>query len=127
MWRAKVRVWPELRQPLVVGSVLLYSALYLNRHLWHYPLPPLLTAYAADLLAMPVLLTVALALQRRLLPHFRHLVLPDAWLLGAWLAVSVWFEGVWPCFSAVAVADVLDVAAYGAGTLAFRRWLNRPA
>lgn len=119
-------MWPELRRPLLVGSVLLYSALYLNRHLLHYPLPPWLSAYGADLLAMPILLSLTLTLQRHLFPHFRRLVLPDSWLLGAWLAVSVWFEGVLPYFSVLAVADVLDVVAYGVGTLAFRRWLNCP-
>lgn len=107
--------------------MLLYAALYLNRHVWHYPLPAWLSSHGADLLAMPILLSFTLAVQRRLLPHFRRLVLPDSWLLGAWLAVSVWFEGILPYFSAVAVADTLDVVAYGAGTLAFRRWLNRPA
>ena len=124
MRRAETRA---LRHPLLVGSVLLYAALYLNRHLLHHPLPSWLSSHGADLLAMPILLSVALAAQRYLFPQFRRLVLPDSWLVGAWLAVSVWFEGILPYFSAIAVADILDVAAYGVGTLAFRRWLNQPA
>lgn len=120
-----MRAWPALRQPLLIGSILLYGLLYLNRHVLHYPLPVLLSSYAADLLAMPILLSVALVLQRYLFPQFRTLVLPDSWLLGAWLSVSIWFEGILPYLSAVAVADIFDVAAYGVGTLAFRRWFNR--
>ncbi|UOR06353.1 hypothetical protein MUN82_04475 [Hymenobacter aerilatus] len=112
------------RRLLLMGGVLLYAVLYLNRHIWHYPLPSWLSSHGADLLAMPILLSLTLAVQRRLFPQFRKLVLPDSWLLGAWLAVSVWFEGVLPYFSAVAVGDPLDVAAYGVGTLAFRRWFN---
>jgi hypothetical protein len=47
-------------------------------------------------------------------------------LLAAWLYVSVLFEGLLPLLSDRYAADWLDVLAYGAGTLAFRQWLNRP-
>jgi hypothetical protein len=118
--------WPELRRPLFVGAVLLYAALRLNRYWLHCPLPTPLTAYLADLVAMPVLLSLALALQRRLEGRPSTFVLPDTWQLAAWLGVSIWFEGLLPLFSTKAVADPLDVAAYALGTLAFRHWLNRP-
>ncbi|WP_460619405.1 magnesium citrate secondary transporter [Hymenobacter ruber] len=99
----------------------------LNRCVLHVPLPALVTSYLADVLALPVMLTLALAVQRRLGNHSRHFILPDTWLLASWLFVSVWFEGILPSYSRQAVADPLDVVAYALGTLAFRQWLNRPA
>ena len=119
--------WPEFRRPLFVGAALLYGAFQLNHRVLHGPLPPLLTAYLADLAALPVLLSVALVAQRRLGNHSPAFVFPDSWLLAAWVFVSVWFEVLLPLFSSRAVADPLDAVAYALGTLAFRRWLNRPA
>ncbi|WP_052732229.1 hypothetical protein [Hymenobacter terrenus] len=121
-----MRRWPEFRQPLFVGAVLLYGAYQLSRWVLHVPLPLVLTSYLADLAALPVLLSLALTAQRRLGNHSPSFVFPDSWLLAAWLFVSVWFEVLLPHFSAQAVADPLDVVAYALGTLAFRRWLNRP-
>lgn len=118
---------PELRRPLFVGLVLVFGLFCSYRYGLRGPLPTLLTSYLADLASMPVLLSLALATQRRLLKLPRTFVLPDAWLLAAWLYVSVWFEGLLPCLSASAVADPLDVLAYALGTLVFRRWLNLPA
>ena len=121
-----MRTWPEFRQPLFAGAVFLHGLLQLNRRVLHAPLPAPLTSYLGDLLALPVLLTLALAAQRRLGSHPATFVFPDAWLLTAWLGVSVWFEALLPHFSPHAVADPFDVLAYALGTLAFRRWLNRP-
>jgi hypothetical protein len=122
-----MRQWPEFRRPLFVGATLLYGAYQLNRRVLHEPLPPVVTAHLADLAALPVLLTLALAAQRRLGNHSPAFVFPSSWLLAAWAFVSVWFEVLLPLFSSRAVADPLDVVAYALGTLAFRRWLNRPA
>ncbi len=60
------RAWPEFRHPLFVVSVLLYAAYQLNRYVLHWPMPTLLTSYLGDLAAMPVMLSLALAAQRRL-------------------------------------------------------------
>lgn len=122
-----MRPWPEFRPPLFAGAVVLDCLLQLNRRVAHVALPAPLTSYLGDLLALPILLTVALAAQRRLGPHPPTFVFPDTWLLAAWLGISVWFEGILPLFAPHAVADPLDVLAYALGTLAFRRWLNRPA
>ena len=118
--------WPEFRRPLFVVAALSYSLHLLNRHVLHIPLPALLTSYLADTLALPVMLSLALAAQRRLGNHPAHFVFPDTWLLAAWFFISVWFEGILPHYSPQAVADPLDVLAYALGTLAFRHWLNRP-
>jgi hypothetical protein len=99
--------------------------LLLNRNALHSPLPAFLTSYLADALALPVILTLALAVQRRLGNHPPGFVFPNSWLLAAWLFVSVWFEAVLPHYSTRATADPLDVLAYAAGTLVFAQWLNR--
>ena len=122
-----MRGWPEFRRPLFVLAALLYSLHLLNRHVLHVPLPSFLTSYLADALALPVMLSLALAGQRRLGNHPPSFVFPNTWLLAAWLFVSVWFEGILPNYSHQAVADPLDIVAYALGTLAFRRWLNQPA
>lgn len=122
-----MRPLTEFRRPLFVGAVLVYGLLQLNRRVLHVALPPALTSYAGDLLALPILFTLALAAQRRLGPHPSTFIFPDTWLLVAWLGISVWFELLLPQFSPRAVADPFDVVAYALGTLAFRRWLNRPA
>ncbi|MFD2719050.1 hypothetical protein ACFST9_10005 [Hymenobacter monticola] len=119
--------WPEFTRPLFVGALLLYGLRQANRHWLQGPLPPLLTSYLSDLAAMPVMLTLAVAAYRRMVARSQAFVLPDAWLGWSWVAVSMWFEGILPLFDAQAVADPLDALAYAAGTLAFRRWLNRPA
>ncbi|MGY2132585.1 magnesium citrate secondary transporter [Hymenobacter sp. HD11105] len=119
--------WPEFRHPLFVIAVLLYVGYLVNRYLVHWPLPTLLTSYLGDLAAMPVMLSLALAAQRRFVARTRAFVLPDTWLIAAWIYVSLWFEGILPYFSATAVADPFDVVAYAVGTVAFRLWLNKPA
>ena len=121
-----MRRWPEFRRPLFVGAVLVYAAFQLNRYVVHWPVPGPLSSYLGDVASMPVILSVALAAQRRMVMHSRAFVLPRTWLLAAWAYVSVWFELMLPYFSARAVADPLDVVAYGVGTLAFGYWLNRP-
>jgi hypothetical protein len=117
----------EFRRPLFVGAVLLFGAQLLLRHGLGVPEPALLRAYLGDVLSMPLILTLALVAQRRLVAHSGAFVFPDSWLLLAWAYVAVWFEVLLPHFSARAVADPLDVLAYAVGTLAFRRWLNRTA
>lgn len=119
--------WPEFRHPLFIVAVFLYAGYMVNRYLVHWPMPTLLTSYLGDLAAMPVMLSLALAAQRRFVARNRTFVLPDTWLIAAWLYVSLWFEGILPYFSATAVADPFDVVAYAVGTVAFRYWLNKPA
>lgn len=112
------------RHPLVVAAALGYATLRLVRAGLPGPLPALVTSYLADLLFMPLLLSLALTGHRLLLG--RRECLPASWLAGAWLGVALWFEGLLPRWSAQAVADPLDVLAYALGTLAFHYCLNRP-
>jgi hypothetical protein len=122
-----MRLPRELRRPAFWLPLLVYLLYQTNARLWHQPLPALVTAYLSDLLALPVILTLALVVQRRWVQRQAAFALPDSWLLGAWLYVSVWFELVMPWRAGTFVGDWLDVVAYGLGTLFFRQLLNRPA
>ena len=104
----------------------LYGLLYLNKHRLRWPLPAVLTSYLADVLALPLLLTLALLLMRH--GYFRRaaFVLPGSWVLAAWAALSLWFEWWLPRTQTAAVADPLDVLAYALGGWVFWRWLNVP-
>ncbi|MCB2410913.1 magnesium citrate secondary transporter [Hymenobacter lucidus] len=117
----------EFGRPAFWLPLLTYVLYQFNARVGHWPLPPLLTAYLSDLLAMPVILTLALVVQRRWVQRNAAFVLPDSWLLGAWLYVALWFEVALPLLSAQHVADPLDAVAYGLGTLFFRWQLNRPS
>lgn len=118
--------WFEFRRPLFVGAVLLFGGQQLGRYVLGVPIPTLFQAYLGDVVSMPIILTLALVAQRRLVAHSGTFVFPDSWLLLAWAYVVVWFELLLPHFSSRSVADPLDVVAYAVGTLAFRHWLNRP-
>ncbi|RZJ93774.1 MAG: hypothetical protein EOO60_04550 [Hymenobacter sp.] len=119
--------WPEFRHPLFVGLVFLYLLVKLNQRMGHWPVPLVVSAYFADVAAMPVLLTLVLAAQRRLGSAFRTLVLPDSWQVAAWAYVSLIFEGILPQYAGThAVADPFDIVAYAIGTYLFRSWLNQP-
>ncbi|MCC3160257.1 hypothetical protein LJ737_23675 [Hymenobacter sp. 15J16-1T3B] len=116
-----------LHRPLFVTCAGLYAGYQLLTRGLHLPLPSWVTSWLADALAMPVVLTLALVVQR-LVRRRPQLVLPASWLWAAWLYVSVWFELLAPWLRpARYTADWLDVLAYALGTWAFQRWLNRPA
>lgn len=106
-------------------AALIYSALYVNKQWLHWPLPVGISSYLGDVLSLPLLLSLALAAHRLLID--RTGTLPVKWVVGAWLVVAVWFEGLLPLWAARAVADPLDVLAYALGALAFHRWLNCPS
>ncbi|UOQ51973.1 magnesium citrate secondary transporter [Hymenobacter cellulosivorans] len=117
----------EFCRPAFWLPLLVYLLYQVNARFGHFPLPLLLRAYLSDLLAMPVILTLALVVQRRWVHRRTSFILPDSWLLGAWLYISVWFELLLPLLSARHTGDFFDAVAYGLGTLFYRRFLNRPA
>jgi hypothetical protein len=124
-----LRWWPaELRQPLFLVLAGLYLFSLLNRHYRFWALPAALNSHLADLLALPLLLTVTLSVMRR--QYFRQpaFVLPGSWVASTWLSTSGLFEVLLPLLRPHAFrADWLDVVAYGLGGVVFWRWLNRPA
>ncbi|GAB3294897.1 hypothetical protein [Hymenobacter tenuis] len=120
--------WPaELRQPLFVAGAGLYVVLQGNRRLVQVPLPSLLNSYLADVLALPLLLTLALWYMRRVYFRKPGFVLPGSWVFSTWLAVVVGFELLLPIWRPTATPDPWDAAAYAVGGLVFWRWMNRPA
>ncbi|RYU81279.1 hypothetical protein [Hymenobacter persicinus] len=117
----------EFRHPLFVAGVAAYGLVQFNRFVVPGLLLPLLTSYLADLVCLPLELTVALVGLRRL--YFRRpgFVLPTAWIFSTWVVTALWFELALPHLQPSATADPLDVVAYALGALAFGGWLNRPA
>lgn len=124
-----LRWWPpELRQPLFLALSALYLFSQLNRHWRFWALPAALNSHLADVLTLPLLLSITLSIMRRY--YFRHpaFVLPGSWVVCTWLSVSLIFELLLPLLRPRAfTADWLDIVAYGLGGLVFWRWLNRPA
>ena len=120
-----MRVPAVLCHPLFLGSALLAGSYQLSKRWLHWPLPAGLTSYLSDVLFLPLALSLALAAHQLL--YGRRATLPGSWVLAAWASVALWFEGLLPLWSAQAVADLWDVAAYGVGALIFQRWLNKPA
>jgi len=85
-----------------------------------------LHAYLDDVLVMPLVLTIALAVERAYFSNPRF-VLPRHYVWLALLLFSVVFEVILPPFSTAYTADVFDVGAYALGGLAFQYILNKPA
>ena len=126
------RLPAELRHPVFVVGVLAYLGLLLYKKnsalVAGWPAPAaLLRAHLADVLALPLLLTLALWGLRRY--YFRRpaFVLPRSWIFSAWLVFSLWFEWLLPRLDARATADWRDVLAYALGGLVFARFMNHPA
>lgn len=86
---------------------------------------PLLFSYLDDLLAMPIVLTIILAVERI---YFQNdsFVMPLAWLAGAVVAFSIFFELLLPPIYSKHTADWLDVVAYTLGALVFQFTINKP-
>ncbi|UOQ64536.1 hypothetical protein [Hymenobacter volaticus] len=89
--------------------------------------PTLLASYLADVLTLPLELTLLRWIMRRFYFRTPVFVLPLSWVVATWLTISIWFEGILPYFSRTATGDPFDVAAYAVGGLLFWRWLNQPA
>ena len=106
-----------------LGCALAYVGLRLARGGGHLPGP--LAWQSTDLLCLPLVLGLVLALQR-LGGRPGSWTLPRSHGLLAAIAYSAYFEGLLPRLTPHAVADPRDVAAYFAGWLLFELLLNRP-
>jgi hypothetical protein len=83
-------------------------------------------AWLDDLLCLPLILVLVLAVHRIWRVGNDRYVLPVAQVVAAWLLVSLVFELALPLIDAAFTSDPLDVAAYGAGAFFFQTALNRP-
>lgn len=89
-------------------------------------IPGWLRWYGDDLLFMPLVLTAALAVQRRA-GAGAGWVLPLRHGLAATVIVGGLFEGILPTLAGRGTADPVDLAAYLAGWVFFQTVVNRPA
>jgi hypothetical protein len=109
----------------------LYIPIALHKYsgplLWGWRLPNVVRFYLADVVALPLELTLLLYMMRHWYFRRPSFVLPTTWIVGTWLVFGVWFEGILPRIDHRATADPLDVVAYAVGGFIFWRWLNRPA
>ncbi len=112
-----------LKHPLFLISASVFGVNYAlqngaNIHL------PFLHTYADDLACMPVVLTLALAFQRRFIYRNNAYRLSKYQVLFAWAYVALLFELALPNFSSNYTADAWDIVAYGLGAWAFYWLIN---
>lgn len=105
-------------------SASVYVLLYANRHRIHWSLPSLVTSYLADILALPLILSVALWVMRHVYFRRPDFSLPVSWIIATWAVLGVWFELILPIFQPHTIADGFDIVAYGLGGLLFGQSLN---
>jgi len=113
---------------LLAAFSLIYGLLYADRYWLHWPLPPFITSYLADVLALPLILSGALWLMRHIYFGRPDFSLPATWVISAWAGLSIWFELLLlpHLRPRTTTADGFDVLAYALGGLIFWRWLNSP-
>jgi hypothetical protein len=111
-----------LLKPFFLLALGLYGAnrfLLLWLKLDHYQIP-----YLNDLLCLPVVLTIALWLQRKLFPRTSRFRLNAAQVIFAVFYFSLFFEGMLPAISDRYTRDYWDVLAYAAGGIIYYFILN---
>lgn len=113
------------RRPVFVAAAVAYALYRIALPLGL--VPPLFRFYLADLLCMPLVLTIALFVQRAVFARNAFLVYTPQQVGLAVLYCSVMFEGVLPHFMERYTADWWDVLAYAAGGVLFQVTLNKPA
>lgn len=114
-----------LRHPLFLVSAVLFGLKYTLEHLQIFTWP-LVHAYLDDLLALPVILTLVVAVQRQWVYRNPQYILSKLQVTFAVVYVAVLFEGVLPALSAQYTRDLWDVVAYLLGAGIFYRFINRP-
>ncbi|MCB9877257.1 MAG: hypothetical protein H6835_06600 [Planctomycetes bacterium] len=120
--RSGFRYW---RDPLCVGAAVVYA---LNRYWWKPLLPgsaSFVHGYLGDVLLLPVLVPIALAVQRRLGLRAHDGPPTVVELLVHWMLWSWCFEWLGPRLPALApgaVADPWDLLAYAAGGMLAALW-----
>ena len=109
------------------GALLLLIAAFVGLRLAEATgaLPGWLDSWGDDLLCLPLVLTMALAVHR-LAGRPADWILPWSHALAVLVLYAVLFELVLPRTAIVAVADPLDVAAYLVGGVLFLVLLNVP-
>ena len=123
----RLRIPAELRHPLFMLGTALYLFACINRYWANWQLPTFINSHLADLVDLPLQLTLLLWFMRRIYFRQPSFVLPLSWIIASWVVIAIWFELIMPYFNPRMVADPLDVVAYTLGGLVFWRWMNQPA
>lgn len=113
----------NLIRPYFLTALMLYLLIRVVRYLG-VELPELLNAYAADLLCMPIILSIILFIVQRLKRN-DSLALPLSGIIFVTAYWAIYFEYYLPRSSNTYTADALDVVMYIIGMLSFIVWQRR--
>ncbi len=114
-----------LLNPIFIVAALLFWAIYLLEFFGVYTFR-FVHAYLDDLLALPVILTLVVAVQRQWIYRNPRYVLSKWQVIFAVLYVTVLFEGILPALSPRYTRDAWDTLGYILGATIFYRFINRP-
>ena len=106
-----------LSNPIAVGILAFGLLLYLAK-LFQLNLPNWVQFYAADLLCMPLVLIVILALLRYFYGN-QQFIIPLSAIVSLTVYYALFFEWLLPKISQRYTADWLDVLMYAIGAIAF--------
>lgn len=83
---------------------------------------PVVHSYLDDLLCLPIVLTLGLAMYRSVIPNYR---LGLVHMLPVLIGYSIYFEGYLPLVSD-STRDWMDLVMYLLGTIVFGYFINKP-
>jgi hypothetical protein len=94
-----------------------YAVLYLLKTLGYYT--PWISDYLADLLCLPIVLSIVLFAMRKMRVVPESFELTPAMILAALIYFSIVFEWLLPLWSDRYQSDFLDIVAYSLGAIAY--------
>ena len=112
-----------LRNPFLIVAILLYCVSKILRYF--ELIIPIINNYLADLVCLPIVLSLALAFQRTFILQNSNYRLRNWQIIFAFILFSVVVEGIVPLYSQKYTADGMDIIAYAAGAFVFYRWMNK--
>ena len=90
----------------------------------HYFHSSLIDNYLDDVLLLPIVLGIALFIQRKYISKNPSFSLHKAVVIASWAYFCIVFELIIPRFTKNFTADWLDCVAYAIGALYFYIWMN---
>lgn len=106
-----------LKHPLFLFISAVAIAIYLAK-LGDVPLPNWMYFYLSDLLCMPSVLSVCLAIVR-IAKNNTFLYIPPGAIIALTAYYAMYFEWVLPQYNTRYTADIIDVALYSIGSILF--------
>lgn len=113
-----------LQNPVFLLAAVLFWITYIAEYLKVFTFP-VVHNYLDDVLAMPVILTLAVAIQRQWVYRNPEYILSKFQVAFAVFYVSILFEVILPLISIRYTRDYWDILAYTVGSLVFYRFINR--